>query len=136
MRYGRFLSMVAATAITAGGLVLLAPPAWGKAPIFVSAPNPAEIVTRHIGYADLNLASAAGEQTLNRRVGVAVSNLCSEVTGAEDGSLTAKFADRRCRSSAWNQAGPQIGRAVQRARDIASTGSSMLGAVAITIQIR
>jgi UrcA family protein len=127
--------MIAATAITAGGLVLVAPPAWGKAPIFVSAPNPADIVTRHISFADLNLASAAGEVTLNRRVDVAVSGLCSDATGGDDGSLTVKSATQRCHSSAWNQARPQIGQAVQRARDLAFRGSSLLAAVEITIQI-
>jgi UrcA family protein len=135
MEYAKLISMAAATAITAGGLVFMTPPAAGKAPIVVTAPDPADVVTRHIGYADLNLASQVGERTLNRRVDGAVNNLCSEAMGGDDGSMATKIAERRCYNSGWNQARPQIVRAVQRAQDINSTGSSSLAAAAITLSI-
>lgn len=135
MTYAKVLSMCAAVAITAGGLIIMAPPAFGKAPIVVTAPAPNDIVTRHIGYADLNLASAAGERALNRRVGSAVNDLCLEATGGRDNRTGFRFDMINCTGSAWNQARPQIGRAVGRARDIASTGYSTLSAVAITIAI-
>lgn len=135
MEHGKLISMAAAAAITAGGLVLMAPPATGRPPIFVTAPNPADIVTRHIGYADLNLASAAGERTLNRRVGGAVNSLCLEVIGGYDGSMQSMSAESYCASSTWNQARPQIARAVQRAHEIASTGSSTLAVAAITLSV-
>jgi UrcA family protein len=133
MTYGKLPAMGSTIALTLGGLFLIAPPASAKAPILVVAP--AEIVTRHITYADLNLASAAGERTLNRRVGSAVSELCAEATGGFDGSLTAKVATIRCGNSAWDQARPQIDRAVGRARDVAATGTSTIPAAAITIVI-
>jgi UrcA family protein len=134
MEYAKLISMAAVTAITAGGLVFMTPPAAGKAPIVVTAPDPADVVTRHIGYADLNLASAAGERTLNRRVGGAVIDLCAEVIGDYNRSLTDNVK-LRCSSSAWNQARPQIAQAVQRAREIALTGASSLAAAAITLSV-
>src|SRR5207237_3322231 len=133
MTYGNLLSMGAAIAIATGGAALSASPASGKPPIVVTAPDPADVVTRHIGYSDLNLASPAGERTLSRRVDAAVSGLCSEAIGGDDGSPMVKFATQRCSNSALNQARPQIGLAVQRARDIAWTGSSSLAAAAIFI---
>jgi UrcA family protein len=135
MGYGKLISMAAAAAITAGGLVFMAHPAAGKPPILVTAPNPADVVTRHIGYADLNLASVAGERTLNRRVGGAVNSLCLEVIGGNDTSMESMAAEYHCATSTWTQARPQIAQAVQRARDIASTGSSSLAAAAITLSV-
>jgi UrcA family protein len=91
------------------------------------------VVTRHISFADLNLASASGESTLNRRVGGAIVGLCKEAIGGLDGTFMTTIVDRKCRKSAWNQAGPQIALAVQRSREIASTGTSPIAGVAITI---
>ena len=133
MNYGKLLSMIAAVAIPAGGLVLMAPPASARAPIVVSAPVPADIVTRHIGYADLNLASSAGEMALKGRVRGAIASLCGEAIGGNDGRLTTRLNDRYCRSAAWTQATPQIDRAVERAHEIASTGTSTIAAAGIAI---
>lgn len=135
MVYGKLLAMSAAIAITSGALFLLASPASGKAPIVITAPSPENLVTRHIPYADLNLASVAGEGTLKRRVGSAVDYLCSEATGGYDGSLRVKFATMSCDNSAWLQARPQISRAVRRAHESASTGASTIAGAAITIAI-
>src|SRR4051794_27642245 len=78
MNYGKILSLCSAVAITAAGLVVMTSPAFAKAPVVVTAPAPEDLVVRRITYADLNMASAAGERTLNRRVGGAVDSLCSE----------------------------------------------------------
>jgi len=134
MTYSNILSLGGAVAITLGGLFLVAPPASGKSsPIVVMAPE--NLVVRHISYADLNLASAAGERTLNRRVGSAVGDLCLEATGGNDGSFSFKSAMKKCSNRGWGEARPQIARAVQRAHDIASTGTSPVAAVAITISL-
>ena len=131
MTYGKTLSMVAAVGLIAAS----ASPAWGKsARIFVTAPSP-DTVSRHITYADLNLASAAGERTLYRRVSYGVSDLCDEILGSYDRSPSSKFNLMACTGSAWSQARPQMDRAVQRARDIAATGSSPIAAAALTISI-
>ncbi|MCH8617355.1 UrcA family protein [Sphingomonas sp. SM33] len=133
MNYGKIISFSAAVALASGVFMLVASPAHGK-PVVVVA-NPA-ILTRHISFADLNLASSSGERTLNRRVGGAIGGLCSEATGGEDGSFTTRLEKRKCNNSAWGQARPQIARAAQRARDIASTGVSPIAAAAIAIDFQ
>lgn len=129
MTYRKLLSMSAAVALAAGGLVITAPSASAKdRPVLVVAPSdPAP--TRRVSYADLNLASVAGETTLNRRVRGAVSSVCREAVGPSP----ALFANQACSKFAWAGARPQIARAVQRAHDIATTGSSTIAATAITI---
>jgi UrcA family protein len=135
MNYAKILSLCSAVAITAAGLVVMTSPAFAKAPVVVTAPAPDDLVIRRIGYSDLNMTSAAGERTLNRRVGGAVDSLCSEAVGGDGTDFLYMPARHRCSNTAWDQARPQIAQAVQRARDIASTGSSSLAAVAITITI-
>jgi UrcA family protein len=128
MKYPKAFSLCAAIAVTA------TTPAFGRSPpVFVTAP--ADLVTRHISYADLNLASVSGERTLERRVGTAVSDLCLDATGGNDGSPKFKLSMIRCSGEAWNGARPQMARAVQRARDIAATGSSAIAATALTISL-
>ena len=130
MKYTKAISLCA----TVTGLFVVATPAVGRgAPVVVTAPH--EMVTRHVSYADLNLASVAGERALDRRVGTAVTDLCSEATGGNDGGTQYKFAMINCSSEAWNSAQPQIDRAVQRARDIAATGSSSIAAAALVISL-
>ena len=129
MNYGKLLSMCAAVALTAGGLVVLSPPALGKEkPVVVVAPVD-QAPTRRISYADLDLASLAGETTLNRRVRGAVSSVCNEAVGPSP----VLYAEQACRKFAWSGARPQIADAVQRARDIASRGFSPIAATSITI---
>jgi UrcA family protein len=133
MTHSNALSLCAVVAATAGTFALASPASSRTAPILVVAP--ADQVTRHVTYADLNLASAAGEKTLNRRVDVAVGDLCLDATGGNDGSFTYKTSMMRCSQSAWHQATPQIDRAVQRAREIAFTGSSSIAASTLTISL-
>jgi len=131
--YARLIALSGAAAITSAIVFAMAPPASAKTAIVVVAP--ADIVTRHISYADLNLASSAGENTLNARVGGAVRSLCDEAVGGEDGSLTGKLATKHCSTSVWDQARPQISSAAERARDIALTGKSTIAAAAIVITL-
>jgi len=134
VNYTKALIMCAAVGITATGLMALAPPAYGRSgPVYVVGRE--DVVSRHISYADLNLASVAGERTLNRRVGTAVNGLCLDVTGGNDGSTTFKYSMARCNGHAWSGARPQIAAAIQRAREIASTGSSTISATALTISL-
>ena len=133
MDYRGLISLGAAIVCTSGVFMLVAPPALGRAPLIVTAP--ADVISRHITYDDLNLATSAGELTLTRRVDGAVGRLCGEATGGSDGNFMTVYADRKCRKSAWDQARPQMARAVQRSRDIASTGFSPVAAVGITIDL-
>jgi UrcA family protein len=134
MDYHKVASMCVATAITAGGLLIFSPQASARQPIIVTAPS-ADLVVRHVSYADLNLASERGEKVLNRRVGSAVTSLCIEAVGPDTHSLGSTIANMRCASGAWDGARPQIARAVERARQIAATGSSSIAAAAIVITI-
>lgn len=132
MSYDKLLAMGAAIFLTAGGLTLTTTSAFGQeARVLVTAPG--ELVIRHISYADLNLASNAGEQTLNRRVEGEVARLCVEVTGGYAASSAHAMAI--CRRAAWGQAGPQISRAVQGAREIASVDTSTFRPVALAVPL-
>ena len=130
MIYGKLLSMCAAVALTAGGLLVMAPSASGREePVVVEGPSD-RLPTTRVSYADLNLATMAGEKTLNHRVAGAVSTVCEEASLASD-----IYAEPACRRFAWTGARPQIAQAVQRAHDIALTGSSTIAATAITIAV-
>ena len=133
MDYTRLVSACIAVGITGGSFAVVATPVHAKSPIVVVAD--ADIVTRHISYADLNLASLSGEATLNGRVGGGIRSLCLEATGGGDASFMPNIQSRKCRTSAWSQARPQVSQAVSRARDIALTGTSSIAAVAITINL-
>jgi UrcA family protein len=134
MTYVNKLSMCAAMVVV-GGSLAIASPAQGKtAPVLITAP--ADVVVRHVSYADLNLASAPGQQRLNHRVDAAVTDVCLEATGGDNGSTEFKFSMVRCASGAWNDARPQINLAIQRAHELASTGTTNLAAAAITFTVR
>lgn len=129
--YEKLLSITAAVVLAAGGVFIFASPASGKAPIEVTGdPN---MVVRHVSYADLNLASAAGEKRLNGRVKGAVRHVCKEAVGTDNGSYIYEIRMMRCDRSAWDGARPQIARAVERAHQIALTGTSSIPPVAISI---
>ena len=133
MRYSKSLHACAAIAAFAGAAAF-ASPAFGKpAPIVVTAPP--DTVVRHVSYADLNLAVPAGERTLVGRVRTAVNDLCGEITGGSDGSWMGQRILDTCNDSGWGQARPQISLAVQRARDIAMTGTSSIAATALSISV-
>jgi UrcA family protein len=132
MEYSKFLSACGAVAVTFGVFAIVSPPAHGKpGPVVVVAQQ--DVVSRHVGYADLNLASSAGEMTLKGRVRGAIASLCGEAVDGDDANFTNRLRDRNCRGSAWNQATPQIDRAVGRAHEIASTGTSTIAAAGIVI---
>jgi UrcA family protein len=99
----------------------------------VTATNPDDVVTREVAYADLNLASAIGEQALIRRVQHVVSDVCLDAVGGTLGYMKQTIT---CKDNSWQGASPQIDRAVQRARDIAANGWSAIAPVAIRISIQ
>jgi UrcA family protein len=135
MVYAKILSLCVATAITAGGgLFLFSPEASARQPIVVTGP-PQDVAVRRVSYADLDLASLSGEKTLNRRVGRAVNSVCLEAVGQQAHDLYVMVDNMRCTRGAWDGARPQIARAVERARQIAATGSSTIAASAIVISI-
>ena len=129
MKHANLFAMGAAVAITAGGLVLMAPSAQGRThPLVVTAPLERLPVER-VSYADLNLASARGKALLERRVGSAVREVC---LGASN-HRAATYAESSCRTAAWADARPQMELAYERAGDIARTGNSAV--IAATIRV-
>ena len=91
---------------------------------------PAETETIEVRFDDLDLARSRHEQRLNRRVAAAVRKVCDNGNGPGVRSLDYL----RCADGAWDDAAPQIAMAVDRARQLASTGRSTLAANAITIR--
>ena len=127
------LSSFTAAALVAGGLFLPTPASAKDNPVLVTGRS--ELVVRHVSYADFDLAVPAGAAALNDRVGFAVGDVCNEANLSDNGSFAFKLGMVKCSNHAWNDARPQIARAVQRAQDIALTGSSPIAAAAITISI-
>lgn len=124
----------AAALVIAGGAFGAASPALAKVQRLVVT-APADSVSRHISYADLNLASTDGERTLVHRVTSGVNDLCLDGSGGNDGGFVYKNYMKRCSGAAWDQARPQMARAVQRAREMAATGMSSIAATALTISL-
>lgn len=124
------LSLLAACAVTLGGLAIAAPAVGKEKPVVVTAPSE-DIPIRYVSYRDLNLTTPSGEKTLFNRVGYAVKGVCIESTGPH----AAFYEEMGCRKFAWTGARPQIAQAVQRARDLAQFGTSSIPAVAIAIAV-
>ena len=119
-------------AVAAVSLVgLVTPPTLAADRPLAVAASP-DIVTRNITYADLDLASAAGEATLNRRVRGAIRSLCSQANGHPTSDW---YAGHDCQMTAWRQVAPQIDRAVRQARDIALTGIAPTVGAAVAIDL-
>jgi UrcA family protein len=130
MNYGRALVACGAILVATAAIGVTASPVHARSSrAVVVIAHPDDIVTRRISYADLNLASSPGERTLNRRIGYAVTNLCDEAIGRS----VIEFNYKNCTSGAWRDARPQVVLAVQRAQEIAATGTSLIAATAITI---
>ena len=68
--------------------------------------------TAHIEYGDLNLASAAGQNTLDRRVKTALNMVCGDW---QEGTLAQRKRSRQCRNRAMAQIVPQRQAAIEQA---------------------
>lgn len=135
MAYRKFASICAAIAISSTGSAVLPSAASGKAVQRDVIVAPQDVVVRQIGYADLNLATAGGENMLNSRVRSGIRSLCIDALSEVEGAFGYDRESSICHNSAWRQAKPQMAQAVQRAREIALTGRSNIAAVAISIAI-
>ena len=126
-------STILMSALLASGLAASPALAMGgdQKPVVVTA-QPEDIVpVRRVSYRDLNLASREGEKTLYHRVSKAVGDVCQESTGTN----AFIFVTQSCKTHAWRGARPQMALAIQRAREIAMTGHSNIGLVAIQISV-
>jgi UrcA family protein len=100
-------------------------------PVVVYAEPQEGIYTEKVSYRDLNLAVKADQKTLGRRVGGAVRRVCT------DANAFGTYADpvfRDCANDSWDNARPQIARAIARAEQLAASGqpSVGIGAIAVT----
>ncbi len=103
--------------------------AIARRPLIVTAPQTSgDIPSRHVSYADLNLARHEGQRTLNLRVDSAIENVCSD-----SGWQASEKGFGACRDHAWAGARGQVANAIQRATEIATTGHSALSVAAISI---
>jgi len=135
MLIAKLIAVPAAVFMTAGQFFLTAPRAEAAShPISVVAPLDL-IVVRRVSYQDLNLAVPAGQKALHHRVGGAVYSLCDEAIEGDSSMNMTDVLRSRCRNDAWGQANPQISLAVQRAQEIAATGTSSIAAAALVISV-
>jgi UrcA family protein len=95
----------------------------------VTGPRITDGLSERVSYRDLNLANVRDAKRLVRRVGFAVSHVCSY----DDRALIPDLVE--CRSYAWEGAKPQIALAIQRAKQIASTGFSAIAPVTIVVAV-
>jgi UrcA family protein len=110
------LSLCAAVAVTAVGL-LAAEPAYAQSePITVTGPRVSVLQIRRVNYADLNLAYWQHQRVLVSRVNFAVKQVCAERLTNKENTLASSTRYFQCREYAWNGAAPQVARAVYRAQ--------------------
>lgn len=125
MNYANAVAIGGATIIAAAAMTITATPLDGRSmkPVIVTGEE--TVITRRVTYADLNLASSDGQHALHERVGLAVRDVCGEAVGKSD-----TWTYHYCYVGAWQDARPQIALAVERARQIALTGTSTITAAA------
>jgi UrcA family protein len=123
--------MCVSTSLAAAFAVALTFGASGSASakdVTVVSSSPEDSLSERVSYADLDLASTAGVKVLASRVRLAVRHVCAPVA---ERTTYVQFND--CRSFAWGGARPQMDRAIERATQLASTGTTSIAPVAILI---
>lgn len=135
LKHYKALSLCAAAALTGLSVIAVTPAQAKSDPVVITGQRIGDLPTRRVGFADLNLASAAGQRTLERRVGFAVKQVCFAGGHAIDQTVESYANFRGCSDFAWDGARPQIAAAVDRARALALNGNGAVavGSVAITI---
>ena len=99
-------------------------------PVVVYAGPQEDIFTERVSYRDLDLAAKADQKTLNKRVGGAVRRVC---TSANAFGTYADLVYRVCADDSWDNARPQIARAIARAEQLAASGQPSVGVGAIAV---
>lgn len=100
-----------------------APAAHAQEPPLIVYGQPLDAKSERVGFADLNLASAAAQARLHHRVGGAIERVC-DVDLGRDGLQDRGYY--RCAQNAWGVAAPQIAEAV-------TTGKTSLGAAILVV---
>jgi len=110
----RFKGAAAVLAAAAASFAISPPASAQQGVIYVQTAPPAYMNIERVSYGDLNLASRAGEQSLNRRVGRAVERVCLYDPVRWYGLAEPDY--NYCKEGAWQRARPQVIGAVYRAR--------------------
>ena len=105
--------IIAALVGVGASFVVAGVPASGQ--VYIQAPP--NLRVERVGYWDLNLATRAGEQALQLRVGNAIDRVCLNDEGRWYGLSQPDY--NYCVWGAWRRARPQITGAVYRARQAA-----------------
>lgn len=131
----RYVRMYAAvlSGVTASLLITAtAAEAAQDRPVVVYAEPDENVRTERVTYADLDLVQDRDQRELHSRVAGAVKRVCLFEYGRM-GLQDRGYHD--CATGAKQGAAPQIALAVQRARQLASSGTSTIAATAITISV-
>jgi len=130
------LSLCAAVATTATGLLTISSAQAQSEPFIVTAPRAPDVAVMRVGYRDLNLTYAPARVTLIRRVDYAVKQVCFEHDQRAVRALPAHMEYVDCSTLAWNGARPQLAAAINRAWANAgrtSYGAAAMGGLAIVV---
>ena len=131
-RFAR-VSAAVLSGVTASLLISSAAFAAGQdKPVVVKAEPLENTRTEHVSYADLDLSQRKDEKKLNLRVAGAVKRVClfeNARNGLQDNGYYS------CADDALGQARPQIAQAVERAKQLAMTGTTSIAATAISINV-
>lgn len=76
-------------------------------------PLPEGTEQRIVRISDLDLRKEEGTREMERRVRLAIADICDQASSPE---ITEQMLDKKCRDGAWNDARPQMDRAIQWAR--------------------
>jgi UrcA family protein len=116
------LAAIMALAVT-GATFASTTPAFGAELVVNGTPAP----TVRIGYADLDLHSAAGVARLERRVAAAADKLC---IGVGEEALADRLAGIQCRDATIAAAAPQVRNAIDR---VSTAQASPSRAITLTL---
>ena len=135
LKHYKAQSLCAAAAMTILSLFAVTPAHAKSDPVVITGQRVSDLPTRRVNFADLNLAAAADQRALERRVASAVKQVCFAGGHAIDQTVKSYVNFRGCSDFAWDGARPQIAAAVNRARAFAlnENGAVAVGSVAITI---
>jgi UrcA family protein len=134
-KHYKALSLCAAVAMTAVSVFAATPVVAKSQPVVVTAQRAADLPTQLVSYRDLNLAAAADQAMLVRRVGYAVREVCFERDQRAERTLKALGHYEACSDFAWDGARPQLAAAIGRAQSLAlnGNGATAVGSLAISV---
>ena len=103
--------------------VYLAPLAVAAAIMLAGAPSAAQTMSRTVRYADLDLNSQPGRDSLSHRISGAIHRLCGE---ADARDLNQTFDVRQCRSAARRDADARVAKLLDARPQLAGRGDRIV----------